>query len=119
MNARDQMLGGIRTALGPAQSDAAPPVLLNETVTDVADLCVQFREALTALGGTVVEVDDLSAARAWLGPIVAGRRVAASPAPILKACGIAAEFCARPAPPRKSESPPPISRWPAPELWFF
>jgi len=89
---RDQMLERVRRALGKRGPFVAPPVFLNETVTPGVDLCAKFRENLTALGGVVVEAQNIEEARAYLQPLLAGRRVMASTAPILKACGIAGEF---------------------------
>src|SRR5579863_7468185 len=83
------MLGRVRDALGEREQRAVPPVRLNETVTAGVDLCATFRENLTALGGVVAEAGNIEEARAYLAPLLAGRRVIASAAPILKACGIA------------------------------
>ena len=92
MSAREQMIGRIRAALGPRKTPDAPPVWLSETVTSDHDLVAQFHDALTALGGSVVEVADVNEARAYLQPKLAGVRVVASNAPIVRACGFSTEI---------------------------
>lgn len=86
------MLGRIRAALGPRSAAVAPPVSLDETVKPGADLCARFRQALTALGGSVIEAATVADARAYLEPKLTGRRVAASNAPLVRACGFTSDF---------------------------
>ena len=88
MTARDRLLGRVRAALGGRRPGDPPPVFLDETVTNTADLCEQFADALRALGGTVEQVQDVEEARSVLAPLLAGRRVSASTAPIVRACGV-------------------------------
>jgi L-lactate dehydrogenase complex protein LldG len=92
MSAREEMLGRVRAALGKRETPVPPPVYLNETVKTGADLVETFRQALTALGGSVVEVATPHEARAYLEPKLAGVRVAASDAALVGACGFRADF---------------------------
>ena len=52
----------------------------------------QFRQSLTALGGSVLEVATPVEARAYLEPKLAGLRVMASNAAIVNACGFETNF---------------------------
>ena len=92
ISAREQMLGRVRAALGKRETPVAPPVYLNKTVKSDAGFVETFRQALTALGGSVVEVDTPEQARAYLEPKLAGVRVAASDTALVRACGFAADF---------------------------
>lgn len=92
MTPREQMLTRIRSALGTRERPVPPPVFLHETVNPELDQVAQFRQALTALGGTVVEVGSAAEARRYLEPKLAGHRVIASDAPLVRACGFTTEF---------------------------
>jgi L-lactate dehydrogenase complex protein LldG len=94
MSPREEMLGRIKQALGDRPPRPASPAFApgSVTVTSSADLCAQFRESLTALGGAVVEVATPEDARAYLEPKLAGLRVMASDAPLVKACGFASTY---------------------------
>jgi L-lactate dehydrogenase complex protein LldG len=91
MTAREQMLERVRRALGPHPKNPVPPVFLQDANPDV-DLIAQFREALTALGGLVVEVANCAEARAYLEPRLVGRRVIGSNAPLVRACGFSTDY---------------------------
>jgi L-lactate dehydrogenase complex protein LldG len=86
MSPREEMLSRVRSALGRSRNDPVPAVTLRPSPGG------DFAQALTALGGEVVTVANLEEARTWLGPVLAGRRVIASAAPIVVACGLAGEF---------------------------
>jgi len=98
MTARDQMLTRVRGALGRFLKDPVPeppPVRLRippPSADPVAQRVQQFTAALTALAGKVTAVPNVAAAKSALASILNHRTFAASPAPILKACGIAGEF---------------------------
>jgi L-lactate utilization protein LutC len=92
MNSRDQMLAGVRAALGRTANHPLPPPPTLTQADAGGDLIRQFTEALTALAGEVVTVTDLARARAYLEPMLAGRRVIVSSAPILEACGLRSEY---------------------------
>jgi hypothetical protein len=91
MTARDRMLTRVRVALGTSDDEPAPPVWLDASHAD-KNAVTTFSEALTALGGKVIEVSTLAEARGVLEPILKGRRAIASAAPIVKACGLETPF---------------------------
>ena len=92
MSAREEMLGRVRRALGSRKQSSPPAVYLRETVNSAEDLAAQFRNALTALGGSVIEAADPAEARHLLAPTLRGIRVAASGAPLVRACGFEPDF---------------------------
>lgn len=92
MSAREEMLDRVRQALGSRKKPVPPPVYLHETVNSGQQLVEQFRNALTALGGSVIEAADPADARNYLAPKLAGLRVAASDAPLVRACGFEPDF---------------------------
>jgi L-lactate dehydrogenase complex protein LldG len=94
VSAREEMLGRIRQALGtrPPRPPAPEFPLDPVTVISPEERVARFREALTALGGAVVEVATPDDARAYLAPRLEGHRVIASEAPLVKACGFAGGF---------------------------
>jgi L-lactate dehydrogenase complex protein LldG len=87
MTPRDQMLSRVRAALGKSDDAPAPPVWLDPSPAN-ENAVVIFSDALAALGGKTIEVATLAEARRALEPLLQGRRVIASPAPIVQACGI-------------------------------
>jgi L-lactate utilization protein LutB len=91
MNARDQMLARVRTALGRSETKLPPPVFLSPR-DGAVDRVAMFRAALESLGGTTQEVASLKEARGALEPVLANRKVVYSPAPLVQACGFAGEF---------------------------
>ena len=92
MSAREEMLGRVRQALGSRKKPTPPAVYLRETVTSGEDLVEQFRNALTTLGGSVIEVADPLEARNYLTPKLAGVRTAVSDAALVRACGFQPDF---------------------------
>jgi L-lactate utilization protein LutC len=95
MTAREEMLGRIRAALGRKSEDpipAAPVVRLSDAQAD--DPVLRFTFALSALGGKVIQVTTEKDAESLIGAAVAGKRIAASCAPLLGRMGIAQE-CSR------------------------
>lgn len=91
MTSRDQMLTRVRSALGKSGDEPVPPVWLDPNHPDPNAAAI-FAEALTALGGKVIEAAGLKEAREILRPLLEGHRVIASAAPIIKACGIETAF---------------------------
>ncbi len=87
MTAREQMLSRVRSALGRSSNEAPPPVWL-DLGTSPENAAAVFAEALAALGGSVIEAANIGEAREILKPLLLGRRVIASAAPMVKACGI-------------------------------
>jgi L-lactate dehydrogenase complex protein LldG len=90
---KDQMLLRIRDALGREPGDRiapVPPVRLTES--SPGDRVKQFSAALTALGGSVIEVADEIAAASQLKELLDGKQFAASGAPVLKSMGLAQAF---------------------------
>ena len=88
MTAREQMMTRIRAALGREPGDrvaAPPPVRLSESPR--ADLVAQFREALEALGGSVVEGDESVVER-----MTAGKKVVRSTEPFSREACAQAEI---------------------------
>jgi len=85
------MLTRIRAALAGSVKEPPPPVWLDPDPPD-ANAAAMFAQALTELGGQVHEAANLAEARAILEPLLAGRRVIASSAPLVRACGIESQY---------------------------
>lgn len=93
MNARDNLLARVRSALGREPGDRvppAPPVRL--AAPGNSDRLARFSAAVTLLGGTVVEVASVDQAKAEVQSRIAGGTFVASSAPILQTMGLAQEF---------------------------
>jgi L-lactate dehydrogenase complex protein LldG len=74
MNSRNEMLARIRGALDRTEGDAVPaPPAVRLAPNAVFDRVRRFTEALTALGGSVIEVADASQARERLNGMLAGK----------------------------------------------
>jgi L-lactate dehydrogenase complex protein LldG len=86
MTARERMLSQVRDALGRTSMSPVPPVALRPGGPG------NFADALTALGGKVVAVADIEEAREFLAPMIEGKKVIASAAPIVQACGLHTEY---------------------------
>ena len=72
--AREEVLGRVRNALGRAEGGACPsPPPVRFSKTPEFDRTARFREALQALGGTVIEVVSQAEARAAIEAMVQGR----------------------------------------------
>ncbi len=88
--ARDAVLGAVRSALGrtPGQAIPAPPALdlAFPNLTMEAKIAA-FREALEKLGGKVHRAGDIAEARTVTEAIVAGRTTVCSDAALVSACG--------------------------------
>jgi L-lactate utilization protein LutC len=93
MSSRNEMLARIRGALGRAEGDPspAPPAVRIAPVQEM-DRVRRFAEALTALGGTVIEVADADEAKQKLAEMVAGKTMVCSNHPFSRETCAAAEI---------------------------
>jgi L-lactate dehydrogenase complex protein LldG len=93
MTSRDQILTDIRTALGRSSGQPPAPLaapLLRKSRTD-RNLYVQtFVQRFEKLAGKAYIVPDTAAVVPQLSSLLDGKRVVASNAPFLEACGITA-----------------------------
>jgi L-lactate dehydrogenase complex protein LldG len=88
---RDAILQRVRTALGRAAGEDAPPappvrIRIPETTAEARIASLLTRVA--ALAGEAVRVDTPAAARAWVAAAIDGKQAVASNAPFLAECGI-------------------------------
>jgi L-lactate dehydrogenase complex protein LldG len=91
MNAREQILGDIRRALGRADSKPPAPLiaaLLRHPQPDRNHYTSLFVQNLEKLGGKCLVVPDVAGAGLALGDLLQGKRAVASNAPYLRTCGI-------------------------------
>ena len=92
MTSRDQILADIRAALGRSSGQAPPPLaapLLRGPRSDRALHVQTFVQRFEKLAGKALVVPDAAAVLPRLSSLLEGKRVVASNAPFLKACGIA------------------------------
>jgi L-lactate utilization protein LutC len=73
VSSRNEMLARIRGALDRTDGDVAPPPPVRLAPNAEFDRVRRFTEALTALGGSVIEVADASEARERLNAMLAGK----------------------------------------------
>ncbi len=93
MSSRNEMLARIRDAVGRAEGDlcpAAPAVRI--APAPEMDRVRRFSEALTALGGTVMEVADAEEAKHKLAAMVAGKTLVSSNQPFSREACAAADI---------------------------
>ncbi|HEV8145369.1 MAG TPA: lactate utilization protein [Bryobacteraceae bacterium] len=98
MSARDEILSRVRSALGRQASDPVPdppPPALAFITSSPAERVETFRLALEALAGKVSVARTPAEAGDYVRAAVAGRTFAASHAPLLAQCGIAASSFSR------------------------
>jgi L-lactate dehydrogenase complex protein LldG len=90
---RDEMLAGVRRALGRAPNDPVPePPPVRLRTASPADRIRQFSDALEALAGKVHVVRDLEEARQRFLSILGDRAALASRAPILESFGVNRDY---------------------------
>jgi len=90
---RDNVLHRVRTALGRSAGqpvEPPPPVRLNVPEAGVESRIAVFCERVEALAGKTHRAASLEDARTYVKSVVAGRKSAASNAPVLRECGITA-----------------------------
>ena len=92
MTSRDQILGSIRAALAPSVPEP-PAVRLQPEST--GERVARFKQALEALGGKVATAGSPQEARSYINSVASGRRIVASRAAILEACGISSSGFSR------------------------
>ena len=93
MTARDQILADIRTALGRANGQMPSPLaapLLRGPRFDRHLYIQTFVQRFEKLAGKAMVVEDAAAVVPQLSSLLDGKRVVASNAPFLEACGITA-----------------------------
>lgn len=93
MTARDEILRGVRDALGRANGQPPPPpppVRLTPKAMPVEARIDSFCTRLEALGGTTYRAADLEDARIYVERVTAGGEAVASRAPLLVNSGITA-----------------------------
>jgi L-lactate utilization protein LutC len=93
MSGRSEMLGRIRDAVGRVEGElcpAPPPVRI--APAPEMDRVRRFSDALTALGGTVIEVADADEAKHRLAAMVAGQTFVSSNQPFSRETCAAAEI---------------------------
>jgi L-lactate utilization protein LutC len=92
MSSRDQMLGRIRDAIGRVEGDACPaPPAVRIAPTAEMDRVRRFTEALSALGGTVIEVADVHEAQRTVESIIGDRTFISSTSAFSREACAAAE----------------------------
>ncbi|MBZ5591926.1 MAG: lactate utilization protein [Acidobacteriia bacterium] len=90
---REHVLHKVRTALGRSTGqpvDQPPPVRLNIPAAGIESRIAVFCERIEALAGHTHRAASLEGARSYVEGVLAGRKSAASNAPILRQCGITA-----------------------------
>lgn len=92
MNAREAILGRVRTALGRRAGDAPPevgPARLTIPIVDVEQRIEMFSTALQKLAGKCFVAESCDQAREYITSVIAGRTAVSSHSAILDRCGVA------------------------------
>lgn len=93
MSSRNQILARVRDALGRTEGDLCPaPPAVRLAAAPEMDRVRRFSEALTALGGTVIEVAHADEATHKITSLVAGKTSVSSKDPFSRDACVAAEI---------------------------